>query len=89
MSSLRVIETTAAQWGVSPQLPRVLRAPCGQHVPESECSGGHDGRGQAEHRPLCHYVWPGRRDGARAPDTGETPLSPDEVWHGVREGLIP
>lgn len=89
MPSVRIIQTTATQWGVPPGLSGVLRAPGGQHVPESAGGGGHDCRGQAEHRPLCTYVWPGRRDGARAPDSGETPLSEQEIAFGLAVGVLP
>ena len=89
MQTMRIIETTAKQWNVFVQMRGVLRAAGGQHVPESAGGGGHDGRSQAEHRPLCPYVWPGRRDGARAPDAGETPLSEQEIAFGLAVGVLP
>ncbi len=89
MPGVRVIETTAAWWALPDAVPGVLCTPGGQHLPESAGSGGNDGRGQAEHRPLCSYVWPGRRDGARAPDVGETPLSEQEIAFGLAVGVLP
>ena len=88
MQRVRIIETSAAQWGIPDAVPGVLRAPGGQHVPEP-ASGRRDGDGrETEHRPLCTYVWPGRRDGIRAPAAGETPLSSAEVNHCLKEGLL-
>ncbi len=85
MPSLQVIKTTAAQWGVSPGLPGMLRTPGAFNTPD-EAAGSRDA---GRDRAVSGCAWPGRDFGARQPGTGETPLSPDEVWHGVREGLIP
>jgi hypothetical protein len=34
------------------------------------------------------FSWPGREQGARAPEPGEIPLSPSEVIVGIRRGWI-
>lgn len=85
MPGVRIIETTAAQWGVPPGLPGVLRSPGAVHAPEQEAGG----RDAGSDRSLSGRAWPGSDFGARRPGTGETPLSADEVWHGVQRGLIP
>lgn len=85
MSGLRVIQKTAEQWGVSPALHGVLRSSCPLNA-SHEAAGGRDAGCD---RAFPGFTWPGQDFGARQPGTGETPLSPDEVWHGVREGLIP
>lgn len=83
MPAMRIIETTAAQWGVFVQMRGVLlqagterqtrQAPGCIHV------GGH--------RALSRQPWPGAHLGVRAPGIDETPLSIDECWIAIRECL--
>lgn len=79
MPGLRVVVRTAKEWGLPHAVPPVLRTPSGQHAPEQARRPGNDGSDQAGHSALVAYVWPGRREGVRPPDAGETPLSTDEV----------
>lgn len=85
MPSVRIIETTAAQWGVPIPVPGVLHAACADHAPQQATGRSHAGRDRA----LSAKPWPGISAGVRAPEPWETPLSFEEVAHGVREGLLP
>lgn len=38
--------------------------------------------------PMTRTYWPGMSRGVRAPEAGETPLSWDEVEHGVKAGVL-
>lgn len=85
MPSLRIIQSTAAQWGVPVPVLGVLHAPGA--LDESEQAGG--GRDAGGDRQVPGRAWPGRDLGVRAPMPGETALSWAEVHHGLREGLLP
>lgn len=83
-----------ASYAVSPErviqhaVPVLLCSPSGQRAPQSRCRSGHDDGDQAAHRPVAVYVWPGRREGVRAPSLGETPLSDLEVCFGLAVGVL-
>lgn len=83
MQTMRIIETTAAQWGVFVQMRGVLLQAGTEHKTrqaESCCNAG-------GHRALSGQPWPGAHLGVRAPGIDETPLSIDECWIAVRECL--
>lgn len=88
MCSLRTVNTASAERVIQHAVPLLLCSPSGQHAPQSWCGSGHDGRDQAAHRPVAVYVWPGRREGVRAPTIGETPLSDLEVCFGLAAGML-
>ena len=83
MPAMRIIETTAAQWGVFVQMRGVLLQAGTQcqtrQAPGCVHAGGH--------RALPRQPWPVAHLGVRAPDIDETPLSADECWIAVRECL--
>lgn len=83
MPAMRIIETTAAQWGVFVQMRRVLLKAGSQHQARQATGCIHAGG----HRALSRQPWPGSNLGVRAPDPDETPLSIDECWIAVRECL--
>ena len=83
MPAMRIIETTAAQWGVFVQMRGVLLKAGTQHQARQETSCIHAGG----HRALSRQPWPGAHLGVRAPDLDETPLSDSECWIAVCEGL--
>jgi len=83
MSAMRIIETTAAQWGVFVQMRGVLLTAGSEHKTRQEAGSGHAGG----HRALSRQPWPGAHLGVRAPGIDETPLSIDECWIAVLEGL--
>ncbi len=74
----------AALGAVLPELPGVLCAAGGQHVPEQAARGGDAGRDRA----LSAKSWAGRGLGVRGPTPDETPLSAAEVEHGLKGGLV-
>lgn len=84
MPSLRVIKTTASQWGIPLRVPAMLRPAGAVHSPEQASSG----RNAGGDRKIPALTWPGRDLGIRAPGTDETPLSEAEVRFGIRAGLI-
>lgn len=75
MSSLRIIEQTAAGWGVPVHVPDLLRPP-GLERPSRKGLGWSTAGG---YRSFQGRTWPGRDLGVRAPDDGETPLSRGEI----------
>ena len=83
MQTMRIIETTAAQWGVFVQMRGVLLQ-AGAERPARQAPGRIHAGG---HRALPRQPWPGAHLGIRAPDLDETPLSDSECWIAVREGL--
>jgi hypothetical protein len=83
MQTMRIIETTAAQWGVFVQMRGVLLQAGHQHQARQAPGCIHAGG----HRALSRQPWPGSHLGIRAPGIDETPLSLDECWIAVRECL--
>jgi hypothetical protein len=83
MQTMRIIETTSAQWGVFVQMRGVLLKAGTQHQARQAPGCIHAGG----HRALPRQPWPGSHLGVRAPDPDETPLSDSECWIAVREGL--
>lgn len=83
MQTMRIIETTAAQWGVFVHMRGVLLQAGAEHQARQASSCGHAGG----HREIPRKPWPGSHLGVRAPDLDETPLSADECWIAVRECL--
>ncbi len=77
MLPMRIINTTAQQWGVFTQMRRVLcqaGAECqAQQAPGRENAG-------RDCTPAGR-TWPGRGTGVRGPEVDETPLSAAEVAH--------
>ena len=84
MQTMRIIQTTAQQWGVFVQMRGVLLKAGTQHQARQETSCGNVGG----HRAISGQPWPGAHLGVRAPGIDETPLSIDECWIAVRECLI-
>lgn len=79
---MRVLETTALQWGIQLAMCSVLRSTGDQCASEQEpCSVDVGG-----HQPVSRESWPGESFGVRAPWPGETPLSWAEVHYGMRVG---
>lgn len=83
MQTMRIIETTAAQWGVFVQMRGVLLQAGYQHQARQTPGCIHAGG----HRALPRQPWPGSHLGIRPPGIDETPLSLDECWIAVRECL--
>ena len=83
MQTMRIIQTTAAQWGVFVQMRGVLL----KAGIERQAEQGGSSRDAGGHRPIPTEPWPGAHLGIRAPDPDETPLSDSECWIAVREGL--
>jgi hypothetical protein len=83
MQTMRIIETTAAQWGVFVQMRGVLLQAGTQHQARQAPGCIHAG----SHRAISWQPWPGSHLGIRAPGIDETPLSLDECWIAVRNGL--
>jgi hypothetical protein len=83
MQTMRIIQTTAQQWGVFVQMRGVLLKTGTQHKTRQETSSGNAGG----HRAIPREPWPGAHLGVRKADPDETPLSIDECWIAVREGL--
>lgn len=54
---------------------------------EHQAQQGGSGRDAGSHCPIPTEPWPGAHLGVRAPGIDETPLSIDECWIAVREGL--
>jgi hypothetical protein len=82
MQTMRIIETTATQWGVFVQMRGVLLQAGTEHqARQAPCCGDAGGN-----RPIPTEPWPGAHLGVRAPGIDETPLSIDECWIAVREG---
>lgn len=84
MPSLRIIEATAAEWGVSHAVLGMLHAPGADHTTRQE-AGQRDAGG---HRTSARKPWPGCRIGVRPPGIDETPLSDAEVIHGMTRCLL-
>jgi len=84
MPRVRIIETTAALWGVPPGMPGVLRASGAVGTPKQETSVRDAGRDS----PVSGRAWPGRGSGVRGPGIDETPLSACEVAYGQMKGLL-
>jgi hypothetical protein len=83
MQTMQIIETTAAQWGVFVQMRGVLLQAGHQHQARQAPGCIHVGG----HRALPRQPWPGSHLGIRPPSIDETPLSLDECWIAVRNGL--
>lgn len=83
MQTMRIIQTTAQQWGVFVQMRGVLLKAGTQHQARQATGCVHAGG----HRAISGQPWPGAHLGVRAPDLDETPLSADECWIAVREGI--
>lgn len=83
MQTMRIIQTTAQQWGVFVQMRGVLLKAGTERQARQASSCGHAGG----HRPIPTEPWPGAHLGIRAPGIDETPLSIDECWIAVRECL--
>jgi hypothetical protein len=83
MPAMRIIQTTAQQWGVFVQMRGVLLKAGTQHQTQKEAGGGNAGGNRA----ISGEPWPGAHLGVRAPGIDETPLSIDECWIAVRECL--
>jgi hypothetical protein len=83
MQTMRVIETTATQWAVFVFMRGVLLKASDKHQAEqTPCRGNAGG-----HREVPSKSWTGQHLGIRQADPDETPLSLDECWIAVREGL--
>lgn len=83
MQTMRIIQTTAAQWGVFVQMRGVLLKAGAKRPARQETSSGNAGG----HRTISWKSWPGAHLGVRQADPDETPLSESECWIAVREGL--
>lgn len=83
MQAMRIIETTAAQWGVFVQM-RGLLLQAGHQYQARQAPGCIHAGG---HRAIPRQPWPGAHLGIRPPGIDETPLSLDECWIAVRNGL--
>jgi len=83
MQTMRIIETTSAQWSVFVQMRGVLLKAGAERKTRQEASRGNAGG----HRALSRESWPGSHLGIRPPGIDETPLSESECWVAVREGL--
>jgi hypothetical protein len=70
--------------GISIAMLRVLRAPHHQRETEEEAARGASSCDQEAAR----LARARRHFGVRPPDAGETSLSPDEIWVGLRNGVI-
>ncbi len=84
MPAVRILETTAAQWGVFVQMRGLLLQAGAQCLPE-QAARGRDAR---RDRALLGQSWPGQGAGVRGPGIDETPLSWAEVQHGRVRGLL-
>jgi hypothetical protein len=84
MPAVRIIETTAAQWGVFVQMRRVLCASGAVSTSRQEASG----RDAGSDSQISRKSWPGRGVGVRGPIADETPLSRAEVHHGLTRCLL-
>lgn len=83
MQTMRIIQTTAQQWGVFAQMRGVLLKAGTEHQARQEAGGNHAGG----NREISREPWPGAHLGVRKADPDETPLSIDECWIAVRECL--
>ena len=84
MQSLRIIKVTATQWGLPNAVPRLLCTACAERAPGQKTGQRYVGSDRA----LQAGPWPGADFGARPPEIDETPLSLDEVFVGLRDGVI-
>ena len=84
MQRMRIVEKTAAQWGVPVPVLGVLH-PAGGLDASEQASGSRDAGGD---RQIPGCPWPGRDLGVRPPMPGETALGWAEVHHGLKEGLF-
>jgi len=84
LPSVRVIQETAIQWGLQPQVPHMLRQAGAQCAPGQEASLCHVGG----NRSIQAGPFAGIRFGVRTPTPDETTLSADEVLHAMREGIL-
>ena len=83
MHSLPSPQTEPAVRPVSLWVPVVLH-PAGAEHPAEQTGGRRNAGG---HREIPAESWPGAHLGIRPPGIDETPLSLDECWVAVREGL--
>lgn len=83
MQTMRIMETTAAQWGVFVQMRGVLLKASDKHqTGQTPCRGN-----AGIYRQVPGKSWTGANLGIRQADPDETPLSESECWVAVREGL--
>jgi len=84
MQTVRIMETTAAQWGVFVQMRGVLLKASDKHqTGQTACRGN-----ARSYRQISGKSWTGANLGIRQAEPDETPLSIDECWVAVREGVI-
>lgn len=84
MLGMRVVDDTAAQWGLSVPVRPVLRSFGDECASEQEARLFDVGGNRAKSR----VGWAGRNLGVRAPADGETPLSSAEAVVAMRECLV-
>ncbi len=84
VSGMRVVQKSAAQWGLSVSVPGVLHT-SGDDGASRQAPGVSIAR---SHRALSAESWPGASAGVRRPSSWETPLSLAEVAHAVQEGVL-
>ena len=84
MPAMRIIETTAAQWGVFVQMRGVL---CKIGIEYQ--TGQKQGFGDAGlNKPISRESWTGQNLGIRGPEIEETELSWDEVLFAFKKRLV-
>lgn len=83
LPAMRIIETTSTQWNVLVQMRGVLLKAGAERKAGQEASSCNAGG----HRAISGQPWPGSHLGIRPPGIDETPLSLDECWIAVRNGL--
>lgn len=81
MSPMRIIETTAAQWGISNAVREVLRSSGSECTPEQDRSS----ETTCRHCASLRQTYAGAGFGVREPDADETPLSDSEKLIALRE----
>lgn len=82
MQAMRIIKTTASQWGVFVQMRGVLLKAGAERKAGQEKSSG-DARRNSQ---ISREPWPGAHLGIRRPDIDETPLSIDECLIAMKDG---
>jgi hypothetical protein len=84
MPSLRIIEKTKAQWGLSDAVPGVLRTAGAEYASEQGAGRIDAGCDRAQ----SIEPWPGASVGVRRPEAWETRLSASEIAVGLTSGVI-
>lgn len=79
---VRIVQTTASEWGVPIPLSDVPRAPGAECEPRQEQSQGN----ACGHRQIPRGARARGYFGVRVPEAGETGLSPAEVIVAMRMG---